>query len=294
MTLPPTLLAVTARKQDVGHKPCKFPVFLQVTVTWGFMPEASLENVAARVRGSKYGTDADRLAADLATGIASQTKLASYRRGVQGGVVAGRDGGTTLDVGDNFAGFTSQSLQPPQKGMPVPNGALGVRMQGRVEMERRTLPGVITASEVTGALYIELTVVVPYAKTPRLGVDASTGQNTPFTEAFDGLLEVSSAAAAGTLSAEFEDEAITITVPLPADSENPYEDGQIIDVTTVKQWDVRTIWTNKEGRRVPIVVRSLASESHSTPSAPAAEAVVASCSLTSIYNEFTTDDGVPS
>jgi hypothetical protein len=229
------------------------------------MADANLENVAARIRARRYGSSADRLAADVAQGLASQTKLASYRRGLAGGVVAGQDGGTTLGVGDNFAAFTSASLQPPQRGLPAPNGALGVRMQGRVEMERRTLPGIVVASNA-GEDALELTVVVPYAQTPRLGVDETTGQNTAATEAFDGLLTLSAQAAAGTLD---DSEAITVSVPFPAEGESPYENGQIIDVTTIRQWDVRTIWSNRENRRIPVVVRSLASTSHSTPSTAA-------------------------
>jgi hypothetical protein len=232
------------------------------------MSDANLENVAARVRGTRYGKNADRLAADIATGIASQTKLASYRRGIAGGVIAGQSGGTTLDVGNNFAALGSASLQPPQLGMPRPNGALGVRMQGRVEMERRTLPGVVTSSSADGSGFLELTVVIPYAVTPRLGTDSSTGQNVASTEAFDGLLDVSAAAADGTISEALLDDAVTITVPMPEDPDASYAAGQIIDVTTIRQWDNRTIWANREGRRVPVVSRALASESHMTASAP--------------------------
>src|SRR5262245_51592791 len=114
--------------------------------------DANLENVSARIRARKYGARTDRLAAGLAQGLAGQTKLACGGAGMAGAVAADQDGGTALGVGDNFAAFPSQPLQPPPKRTPSPNAALGVRMQGRLEMERRTLPGVITSSEITGAL----------------------------------------------------------------------------------------------------------------------------------------------
>jgi len=230
------------------------------------MSDANLENVAARVRSAKYGADADRLASEVASGLAAQTKLASYRRGLAGGVVAGQDGGTTLDVGDNFAALPSVSLQPPQRGLPMGNGALGVRMQARIEMERRTLPGIVLSSSA-GEDSLDLTVVIPYAQTPRLGVDETTGQNTAATEAFSGLIALSAQAAAGTIS---DEDAITVSVPLPEEGESPYVPGQIVDVTTVRQWDARTIWANREGRRIPVVARSLASESHMVPALAAA------------------------
>lgn len=256
------------------------------------MADANLENVAARIRARKYGPGVDRLAETIAAGLAGQTKLASYRRGLAGGVVAGSDGGTTLGVGDHFAALGSASLQPPQRGIPGTNGALAVRMQARVEMERRTLPGVILTSTLTGTLYITLSVSVPDGQDPRIGIDASTGQNTAATEAFDGLLDVSAAAVAGTTPGSLTAAALTLTVPQPTDGSNPYDVGQVIDVTTIRQWDVRTHWVNREGRRIPVVSRSLASESHSTPSQPAPAAIVASCTIRSIYSGFLIDDGI--
>lgn len=248
-------------------------------------PEANLENVAARLRARRYGSPGtDRLAADVAQGLAAGTKLASSRRGLGGGVVAGQAGGTNLGVGENWAALPSASLQPPQLGTPRANGALAVRMQARVEMERRTLPGVVLAS-VAGTDSLDLTVALPYATTPRLTTDPVTGQNVASGPAFSGLLDVSAAASGSGVDAATQATAVTVSVPLPDTGETPYPPGKVVDVTTVRQWDVRTHWVNREGRRIPVVTRSLASESHSTPSdaaPPTTPTPGASCSILGI------------
>lgn len=235
------------------------------------MPGTTLEQIGARLRSTSYGNDAvDRLARDLAAVVTLRTSLPSYRRGLTGGVLAGVQGGTTLDVGDPAAGRTSVSLQLPQRGYYSQQGGVSTRMQGRAEIDRRTLPGVVVSS-VNSTDTIVLTVFVPSGQTPTLGIDPSTGQNTATTPAFDGLIAVSNAAKTGSLTAAQLAQTVEITVPRPAavDGHQPvYNAGEVIDVTSATQYDVRTHWVNQDGRRMPIISRREASASYALASPP--------------------------
>lgn len=202
----------------------------------------SLETIAAKLRSGEF-KDANDLAQYLATMLAGETRLPSFRRGLASGVVASRDGGTTLDVGDPSASRRSISMQPPQRGLPVASGALRTRMQARCEQETKSLPAlVISAEEFTEdeANWIRI-VCRPKANDPKLVVDTVTNQNIASGKPFD---------LTGT------EPTVTIEQRLLEDDAVPVA-GETIQVTNAKQYDTRCIWTDKEGRKAPVVNRTL-------------------------------------
>lgn len=220
----------------------------------------SLERIASRLRSHVYGDDADSLAKDLATALVSQGKLASFPRGLFAGVIASENGGTTLDVGDPSAGRLSKSLQAPQRGMPSPNGALGVRMQANIEQQVKMLPARVLFSEKPDTTHLRVDFVLA-ADQPYIVKDSSSNQNSAKGNPYDVLQS-----GAGT--------KISIT-ELVDSSVTAFAVGSIITVSKTTQWDVRTIWTNKEGRRIPVVRRgpetnhySLTNVAAGTPAPP--------------------------
>ncbi len=220
------------------------------------MPGTSVDQVVARLRTVRYRSVQD-LARDLAN-------ILGQRPGGSIGVVSSSHGGTTLGVGDPAAGRTSAPLFTPQLGLPQPSGATTTRTQARIELDRRTLPGVVVDSSESPTA-ITLTVVVPRGVTPEPGHDYATGLPTASGEAFDDINTLSAQAKAGSLSPSVLATAFTVTVPRPdaVDGHQPsYTDGQIIDVTTATQHDARTHWIEHDGRRQQVVTRRLASTSH--------------------------------
>lgn len=223
----------------------------------------TLEQVMARIRGTRYQSP-DALARDLADALGLGSRTASFRRGISGNVVSDNSGGTTVGVGDPAIARTSASMQHPQRGRFSQNGQVATKQKARVELDRRTLPGVVVSS-VNNADTIELQVYVPRGVEPQLGIDPSTRQNVATPKVFDDLLTISDQAKAGTLPASVASQLITVTVPRPdaVDGHQPvYVDGQVIPVTTATQYDVRSHAVIADGRRQTVVSRRQTSISH--------------------------------
>jgi len=203
----------------------------------------ALERIASKARSRQY-TDVNEAMADLATALSSQGKLASFGRGIDAGVIAGQSGGTTLDVGDPSAGRISKSLQPPQKGVPLQQGALQVRMQANVEIDTKTVPALVIDSGfyTVGTQRFMRVHAVLAGDQPYLAKDALTNQNVANVSPFTQLSNT-------------QGKQTEINIPVGAD-QTAISGGSIINVFTTKQFDVRTIWTNKEGRRIPVVKRT--------------------------------------
>lgn len=206
----------------------------------------TLEKIAARLRAKTYqNPELNDLAGELATALAEGTRQQGFSRGLHAGVIASQSGGTTLDVGDPAAGRLSKSLQPPQRGLPLGNGALGVRMQANVEIHTQCIPATVRNcnffTDDNGQRWLRATVTLA-AQEPHTGTDPSTGQNIATESPFVLLDDATAPTTDVEVKVDDDQQALAI--------------GTRVNVNMTTQWDVRTIWTNKEGRRIPVVKRT--------------------------------------
>jgi hypothetical protein len=221
-----------------------------------------------RLRSKNYPAIRD-LAQDIARILSAEQQRAFGRGRVTPGVVSGLQGSTRLEVGDNSAARDSVSLQMPAR-PPETRGPLTTRADGRAEIERKTLPGIVVSSVNAGSS-IQLTVIVPLGGTPKLSIDPSTNQNTARTGAFSTLNALAEAARTGSLTPSQLTSSFTITVPRPpavSGHQPSYVNGQIIDVTKATQYERRTTWVNLDGKRMPIDTSREASTSYTLNTLP--------------------------
>lgn len=217
---------------------------------------AKLDKAVARIRGMTYANPND-LAREVSAALSSIARQPSFVRGLEKGVVADVQGGTTLGVGDPSATYLSSYLvQNPQTGLPSKVGTLQTRRQSRVEMLTRECPGIVTVGASAGdrTLHVRVTATGPYK---------TTDQTTGVEVAGDPLANL---AASGTNADNVtgKDYVATVTgqdfVTPGHEGWQPPTVGQTVPVTISQQWEVTTTWTLRTRTWVPVVTRKLVSD----------------------------------
>jgi hypothetical protein len=212
----------------------------------------SFDTIAARLRSKQYLTT-DQLANDLASALSSLANVPSLDRGLSRDLVTDVQGGTTLGVGDPFAGLDSAPLVQRSAGKPDVVGGLNTRQQSRVETQIRRIPGTVVDPASPGQSEIQVKLV---GENTGIANDPATGMQT----VGDLMAGLSTTPVGGDL--------ITVGVtgqPFVASGASgvqPVTAGQSVDVTVTQQWQTDTTYTLRNRKWQPDVQRSLKSESY--------------------------------
>lgn len=210
---------------------------------------ASPDAVVARLRSSNW-SDPQELGQALAVALSALFRQPTYRRGLHDGVLADKNGGTSIKVGDNAVGRVSQSLQPPQLGFVIKHGVIGSRRQARIETEVKTLPGKVLSVEGSGEDAV-MTIAVIGDK-PIIAIDETTGQNKP-GDLIQGLADANIDVNANTYQV-----SLTGGIPFTGDADEDHgtslpSEGQTMQITIAKQYERSAVWSERSRRISPRV-----------------------------------------
>lgn len=212
------------------------------------MPQ-SFDAVVARLKTHLYA-DMNELQRDISSALSAIADDPSLLRGLKKDIIADVQGGTTLGVGDPYAGLPSDYLVQNPAGQPtnVGNGLL-TRRQTRVEARIRRLPATVTQNAAFGNTQIEVNIV---AQQPAIATDPVTGMQV----AGDPMAGLTTTPVGG-VPATVDVTGQPFVHPRNSGVQ-PVTAGQSIDVTVADTYEADTTWTSKNGGRkwTPNVVRT--------------------------------------
>lgn len=213
------------------------------------MPQ-DFDSLVARLRTHLYAS-MDELQRDVSAALSALADQPSLLRGLKKDIVADVQGGTTLGVGDPFAGLPSDYLVQNPAGHPTDvGGGLLTRRQTRVEARIRRLPATVTQNATFGQQQIEVSIV---AQNPAITTDPVTGVQI----SGDPMAGLAPASPLGGEPGTVDVTGQPFVHPRNSGVQ-PVTAGQSIDVTMAETYQADTTWTSKNGGRTwtPNVVRT--------------------------------------